>query len=152
MAGGHTSLGSGVSFLRDRCVRDLWVVGEIGFQNPTEMALTEDDDVVETLPPYGSHEAFSIRILPRRPRCREDLLDVEALDATAELVAEDAVAVADHEPGRRVLGEGIDDLCEPTWLSRKVRQVCECGVRGLGGMKRDTLRSPMSMPSFSNSP
>jgi hypothetical protein len=27
------------------------VVREIGFQNPTEMALTEDDDVVERLPP-----------------------------------------------------------------------------------------------------
>jgi hypothetical protein len=44
------------------------------------------------------------------------------------------------------------DASEPTWLSRKVRQVCAGGFRGLGGMKRDTLRSPMSMPSFSNSP
>src|SRR5450631_4832043 len=161
------------------------------------MALTEDDDVVETLPPYGSHEAFSIWILPRRPRCGEDLLDAETLDATAELVAVNAVAVADHEPRRGVLGEGLDNLLggpgragalgdvevknaaaivgqdeetyrtrnvavgtvkksidasELTWLSRKVRQVCEGGFRGLGGMKRDTLRSAMSMPSFSNSP
>src|SRR5450631_420650 len=91
------------------CPRPV-VVGEIGFQNPAEMALTEDDDVVETLPPYGSHEAFGIWILPRRPRCGEDLLDAEALDATAELVAENAVAVADHEPRRRVLGESLDDL------------------------------------------
>lgn len=30
-----------------------------------EMALTEDDDVVETLPPYGSHEAFSIWIFAK---------------------------------------------------------------------------------------
>ena len=44
------------------------------------------------------------------------------------------------------------DANEPTWLSRKVRHVCEGGFRGLGGMKRDTLRSPMSMPSLSNSP
>jgi hypothetical protein len=65
------------------------VVREIGFQNPTEVALTEDDDVVETLPPRGSHEAFSIWILPGRSRSRGDLLDAEALDATAELVAED---------------------------------------------------------------
>jgi hypothetical protein len=41
---------------------------------------------------------------------------------------------------------------ESTWLSRKVRQVCEGGLRALGGMKRETLRSPMSMPSLSNSP
>src|ERR1022692_3783253 len=75
-----------------------------------EMAFTEDDDMVETLPPHGSHEAFSKRILPRRPRCGEDFLDAEALDATAELVAENAVAVTDHEPGRPVLGESLDDL------------------------------------------
>jgi len=74
------------------------------------MALTENDDVVETLPPYGCHEAFSIWILPRGPRCGEDLLDPQALDATAELVAENAVAVADHERRRRILGEGLNDL------------------------------------------
>ena len=33
-----------------------------------------------------------------------------------------------------------------------MRQVCEGGLRDLGGMKRETLRSPMSMPSLSNSP
>src|SRR5450631_623709 len=86
------------------------VVGEIGFQDPMEMAFTEDDDMVETLPPYGSHEAFSVRILPRRPRCGKNFFDAEALDATTELFAENAVAVADHEPGRRVLGERLDDL------------------------------------------
>jgi hypothetical protein len=75
-----------------------------------EMAFIEDDDMVETLPPHGSHEAFSKRILPRRPRCGENFFDAEALDATAELVAENAVAVANHEPGRRVLGERLDDL------------------------------------------
>ena len=160
------------------------------------MALTKDDDVLEPLPSDGSHETFCMWILPRRPRCGEDLLDAEALDATAELVAENAVAIADHEPRRRILGEGLDDLLggpgrgrgvgdvevknaaalvgqdeediqnanvavgtvkksidasEPTWLSRKVRQVWEGRCRHLGGMKRDTVRSPMSMPSFSKS-
>ena len=41
---------------------------------------------------------------------------------------------------------------DSTWLSRKVRQVCEGDLRALGGMKRETPRSPMSMPSLSNSP
>jgi hypothetical protein len=51
--------------------------------------------------------------LPLHPfvdRAREDFFDAEALDATAKLVAENAVAVADHEPGRRVLGERLDSL------------------------------------------
>ena len=33
-----------------------------------------------------------------------DFFDAEALDAMAELIAEDGVAVADHESGRRVSG------------------------------------------------
>jgi len=86
------------------------IAGEIRFQDFVKMAFTEDDDMVETLPPHGSHEAFSKRILPRRPRCGETFFDANALDATTELGAEDAVAVADHEPGRGVLGERLDDL------------------------------------------
>jgi hypothetical protein len=40
----------------------------------------------------------------------------------------------------------------PRWLSRKVRQVCEGGLRFRLGMKRETLRSLMTMPSLSSSP
>src|SRR5450631_177954 len=86
------------------------VVGEIGFQDPMEMALTEDDDVVETFPPHGSYQAFSKWILPRRSRRGKDFVDAEAVDATAELVAVDAVAVPDQVLGRRVFGERLDDL------------------------------------------
>jgi hypothetical protein len=161
------------------------------------MALTEDDDVVETVPPYGSHKAFSIWILPRRLGCRKDFFDAETVDAAAELVAVDTIAVADHVLERRVLGERLDDLLggrgragvlgdaevrtwRRSWAKTKktyrTRNVavgteeidrcqradvvveegapgfCEGGFRGLGGMKRDTLRSPMSIPSLSNSP
>jgi hypothetical protein len=42
------------------------------------------------------------------------------------------------------------DASEPASLSRKERRVCAGGLRGLGGMKRETLRSPMSIPSLSN--
>ena len=162
-----------------------------------EMALTEDDDVVETLPPYGSHEAFSIRILPRRSRCGEDFVDTETVDPTAELVAEDAVAIAEQVLGRGVFGERLDDLLggpgsagalgdaevknatsvvsqdkediqnpkrrggyrEEIDRCQRADVVVEEGAPGLGGrlarlggIKRDTLRSLMSMPSLSNSP
>ena len=66
--------------------------------------------MVETLPPHGSQEAFGKRILPRRLRCGETFFDAEALDSTTELVAENAVAVSDHQPRRRVLGERLYDL------------------------------------------
>ena len=65
---------------------------ERGVMSPLsmEMAFAEDDDMVETFPPHGSHEAFSKGILPRRPRCGETFVDANAQNATTELVAENA--------------------------------------------------------------
>ncbi len=42
----------------------LVMVGEVPGQNPTEMLLTEDNYVIETLSAYGAHKAFSVGILP----------------------------------------------------------------------------------------
>jgi hypothetical protein len=72
-----------------------------------EMAVIEDDHVVKTFSTDGAHKAFRIGILPGRLRCREDVLDAEAADPMAKLVTIDPVAVADHVPGRGVLGEGF---------------------------------------------
>ena len=70
------------------------VVREVGFQDTMEMALAEDDDMVEAFSPYRAHEALGIWVLPGGARGRENLLDADALDATSELLAVDAVAVA----------------------------------------------------------
>ena len=43
----------------------LVIVRKVSFQNSMEMALAEDDHVVETFSTYGAHQAFGIRILPR---------------------------------------------------------------------------------------
>ena len=72
--------------------------------------LIEDDDVVKTLSAYRAHEPLNIGILPRRPGCREDFLNAEALNTTAEVVTVNTVAVAHHVLGRRVLGECLNDL------------------------------------------
>jgi hypothetical protein len=57
-----------------------------------------------------SHKALSIGILPGRVRCGEHLVDADVVDPTAEVVPVDAIAVANHVPGRSVLWEGFDDL------------------------------------------
>jgi hypothetical protein len=67
------------------------VVGKIRGQDATEMLLTEDDHVIETLSAYGSHKALSIGILPGRPRCCEDLVDADAAHSMAKLVTVDAI-------------------------------------------------------------
>jgi hypothetical protein len=99
------------------------VVAEIGFQDPVQVLLAEDDDVVEAISPYGTHKPFGIWILPRKPWCGEYLLDADVMNTTAELVAEDAVSVADQVPGRRVLGEGFDDLLAGPGGARKLGDV-----------------------------
>ena len=66
--------------------------------------------MAEAPSPCRSHKALGVRVLARRLWGRERLLDADALDTTAKLVTLDAVAVTDHAPGRRVLGEGFDDL------------------------------------------
>ena len=57
------------------------------------MPLAQHDDVVEALPADRSDEAFAVRILPRRPRRRDALLDAHRLDAPHEDAAKDLVTV-----------------------------------------------------------
>ena len=44
------------------------IIGKVRLQNLQEMALTENDDVLEALSPYGSHKPLDIWILPRGDR------------------------------------------------------------------------------------
>ena len=87
------------------------------------MTFIEHDDVIETLSAYRSHKPLDIWILPGGPGCRENFLYAEALYTTAELVAIDAVAVADHVLGRGVLGERLNHLLGGPLRARAVGDV-----------------------------
>src|ERR1700681_1011393 len=45
------------------------VIVRIVFQNPTQMLLAQDNDVVQTLAPDRSDQPFGKAVLPRRGRC-----------------------------------------------------------------------------------
>src|SRR5258707_11076081 len=45
------------------------VIGRIVFQNPAQMFLAQDNDVVQTLAPDRSDQPFGKAILPRRSWC-----------------------------------------------------------------------------------
>ena len=45
------------------------VISEIATENPFEMALVEDNHVIQTLSADATNDAFDIGILPRAPRC-----------------------------------------------------------------------------------
>lgn len=63
------------------------VIGEIARQDVTQVALAQDDDVVEAVAPDRSDQALGEGILPRAPRSREDFSDLHALHALAERVS-----------------------------------------------------------------
>jgi hypothetical protein len=74
------------------------------------MGLVEHDYIVQTLAAYRTDASFAIWVLPRRPWCNQDFLDAHVLDTRLEVVAIDAVAVAEKKTRGFFVGEGVDDL------------------------------------------
>jgi hypothetical protein len=83
------------------------IVGELLGKDAAQVSLAEDDHVVEALAADGANDPLDEGILPGGSRRGEDLLDVERLDASTELVAVHTVAVAKEisecrAPGKRL--------------------------------------------------
>ena len=55
-------------------------------------------------------DALDIGVLPRRPRCGDDLLDRHRLDTIAEGLPIRRVAVSQQKARRGVPGKGLSDL------------------------------------------
>jgi hypothetical protein len=71
---------------------------------------TEDEHVIQTLPPDRTDEALREGILPRAVRGGEDFLDPQALHAAPKLLAVDLVAVVEEIGWCGVVREGVHDL------------------------------------------
>jgi hypothetical protein len=99
------------SILAEREVRARsLVVRDVGPKHSTKMPLTEDDDVVQTLPADRADDAFDLGILPGRARCGADGCETEGLDRPTECRVEDRVAVMEEEPRVRVVGKSLAEL------------------------------------------
>ena len=57
------------------------VVTKVATQDSSQVALVEDDHMVETFAPNGTDDTLDIQILPRGTRCYENLLDTKSIDA-----------------------------------------------------------------------
>ncbi len=89
-----------------RCV----VVTEVGAENPPQMALTENDDVIQAFSPDRSDDPFDVRILPRRMWGAQDFVDAHAVYALPEGIAVDPIAVAQQVARRGVPRKRFDNL------------------------------------------
>src|SRR5256885_7630387 len=86
------------------------VVGEVRAQQAAEMALIEDDDVVQALPADRADEPLREGILPGGAGGDADLADAHVCDSARELVTIDRVPIAKHIRGRRFIGKSVDHL------------------------------------------
>src|SRR6516165_5825605 len=59
----------------------LVIIGEEKSKRASQGLFIPDDDVIETLPPQGANQALHERVLPRSPRCDQDLLRAKTFPA-----------------------------------------------------------------------
>jgi hypothetical protein len=104
------------------------VVLEVSGEDASQVALAQDEDMVETLSPDRADEAFREGILPRASGSREDFLNLHAPHTLTEGVAVDGVSVAQEVRRGSVVREGRL------------------------GIMRETVRSATSIPSLRSSP
>src|ERR1700738_831345 len=83
------------------------VIVGVGFQDPTQMHLAQDNDVVHTFTPDRSDQPFGKAILPRRGWCGRLVPDAHGAQSARDDAAIDPVAIADEVvrsliPGKRL--------------------------------------------------
>src|SRR5207244_13027425 len=71
---------------------------------------TQNEDMVQTLPPDRADEPLREGILPRAVGRREDFADPHALNASPKRRPVDAVAIAEEVGRRGVVRERVDEL------------------------------------------
>src|ERR1019366_8005986 len=75
---------------------DAIIIVGVGFQDPTQMHLAQDNDVVHTLTPDRSDQPFGKAILPRRGRCGRLVPGAHGAQSARDDAAIDPVAIADE--------------------------------------------------------
>src|ERR1700723_897766 len=75
---------------------DVIVIVGVGFQDPTQMHLAQDNDVVHTFTPDRSDQPLGKAVLPRRGRCGRLVPDAHGAQSARDDAAIDPVAIADE--------------------------------------------------------
>src|SRR5664279_5465976 len=75
---------------------DVIVIVGVGFQDPTQMHLAQDNDVVHTFTPDRSDHPFHKAILPRRGWCSRLVPDAHGAQSACDNGAIDTITIADQ--------------------------------------------------------
>ena len=63
-------------------------------KDPSQVSLIEHDDVIQTIPAYGTDDTFDKWILPRRTMRAKRILYRQALDTLLDSFAVDGIAIS----------------------------------------------------------
>src|SRR5258708_23025293 len=72
------------------------VIVSIGFQNPAQMCLAQDNHMIDALAPDRSDQPFGKAILPRRGWCSGLVPDAHGTQAARDDNAIDSIPISDH--------------------------------------------------------
>src|SRR5271169_738052 len=98
---------------------DAIIIVGVGFQDPAQMHLAQDNDVVDTLTPDRSDRPFGKAILPRRGWCGGLVPDAHRAQSARDDAAIDPVAIADEVVRSLIPRKRLRDLtCNP--FSRRI--------------------------------
>src|SRR6202158_276224 len=110
------------------------VIVRIVFQNPTQMLLAQDNDVVQTLAPDRSDQPFGKAVLPRRGRCNWLVSDTHGTQSARDDSAVDSISISDHIARSAIPRKSLGDLtCNP--LRRRVG--CDADPDEISAIKPD---------------
>src|ERR1700730_141596 len=114
---------------------DAIIIVGVGFQDPTQMHLAQDNDVVHTLTPDRSDQPFHKAILQRRGWCGRLVPDAHGAQSARDDAAIDPIPIADEVVRSLIPGKCLRYLtCNPF-----CRRIC-CDV------DPDEVSSETSMP------
>src|SRR5664280_756107 len=88
---------------------DVIVIASIGSQDPAQMRLAQDDEMIHTLATDRPDQPFSEAILPWRGRCRRLVPNAHGANSAHDDGAIDSIPIAD-EVARRLIPGGMPRL------------------------------------------
>ena len=99
------------------------VVADVSFQRPSQMPLSKNDHVIETLSANATDEPFRKWILPWTSCCGEHLVNAHSLNPVPEMATVNSVTVPNQISRHNIFGECFDDLLRGPFCRGMLRHI-----------------------------
>src|SRR6267378_788093 len=91
------------------------IIAKVTLKNAAQMAVVENDEVIEALTTYASNHPLGVRILPRASWSRPHFPNAHSLNSVLEVLPIDSISITNQIARRLILRKGFDNLlCRPS--------------------------------------